>query len=342
MAEEAPESPAETGSPTALTLCTRVSNVKLPEGRLPCPKCGKRVALYCSACLIAVCDVLAAPRVKLPLTLDVLRGSEEADSKSTASQALMLSSPSRLYRLPSFPAYPDPSRVLLLYPSPAAVCVRDLPDLSRFDTLAVVDTTWVKVGRVFQMPELCAPFTHVKLGSYTTLFWRHQPLGPHCVSSIESVYFFMREWEEEVARRAGKGGYDGRHDDLLLLFLDQHRRIAAEYARAGGGKVVSSRAAPFLSPAAPQAESLTAARAGARAGDEEVREGGGKRRRVKGAWSVAPTVLGARAGEAAGEAARQEYVAQNMPWIAAAGGGEGGAAAAAQFIHISRTNQHGQ
>lgn len=375
---------------TALEICTKMRNLELPPDRRPCSRCNKRSQYYCGDCCTSVVPELSTPLVHLPLTLDVLRGAEEAGNKSTASHAPVLAEPVRLFKLGTdFPSYPDPKRVLLLYPSPTSVAVSDLPDLTAFDYLAVVDTTWVKVGRVFQMPELTAPFTHVHLGSYKTLFWRHQPLGPQCVSSIESVYFFFREWEIEAAKRSLLSAghplptdlstlYDGRHDNLLLLFMQQYKRIQAEYA--GSSKVVTRHIASQLSSSAPQTVAMlaratrggTGGTGGTGGGEEgsggQQREAGAesegdstallaslqpgasndnssstrrKRPRVKGAWCVAPHVLGQAAAPVAGAEARVEYASSHFHGMASKEAlADPTVAAVMQFEHIRTSNRH--
>lgn len=352
-----------------------MSSIEMDPVRQRCGVCSKNVQYYCGECCVAVVEALKQPLVRLPLTLDVLRGVEEAGVKSTASHAPILASPVRMFKLGSeFPEYADARRVLLLYPSPTSVPVSALPDLSAYDSLAVVDTTWVKVGRVFQMPQLAAPFTHVHLGNYHTLFWRHQPLGPQCVSSIESVYFFFREWEIEVAKRALTAAgaplpadlaslYDGRHDNLLLFFLQQYKRIQHEYA--SGGKGVSRHIASQLSSTAPQLSAARRVGAGGHGGggaegsvpNASTETGTGeegsstvdahkaKRPRVKGAWSVAPSVLGGKSAPVAGDTSRQDYVSAHLLLRGEEaegyrGGVDGRTAAAMQFEHIRVTNRH--
>jgi len=141
---------------------------------------------------------------------------------------------------------------------------------SRFDAVLVVDSTWNKVGGVMQMPQMrsllaSGAATSVHIAKYHTLFWRYQPLGPQCVSTIEAIYYFYRELFIETRRLQLSSSslsssssmllassstaitdttgiviesdlvnkdddvYDGRFDDLLLFFLGQYHRVQAEY-----------------------------------------------------------------------------------------------------------------
>ena len=201
------------GAAAAPPLSALTLGLKMDEGALAavaslksaCPSCGKKKPLYCPDCLVPTSAAL--PTVRLPLKLDILRGTDEKASKSTAGQAVVLApSDARIFYLPAMPHYEDPTRVLLLYPSHTALPARRLPDLSAFDTVLVVDTTWQKSSGV--MGRLAAqPFTHVLIEEYETLFWRYQSVGPACLATLEAIYFFMREFEVERLRRgAGATG----------------------------------------------------------------------------------------------------------------------------------------
>jgi hypothetical protein len=96
------------------------------------------------------------------LRVEILRGKEESETKSTASMLAASSPDVRIWELPAFPPIGDPRRVLLLYPSPTSVPVTSL-DPGAFDTLLVIDTTWQRAGGVLQLPQLAAPFTPIHL-----------------------------------------------------------------------------------------------------------------------------------------------------------------------------------
>jgi hypothetical protein len=270
--------------PTALELVYRLSQDtdSLTKERTPCDKCGRRCQWYCPTCLVSVLP--STPCVRLPVRLDILRGRDEIDTKSTSAHALALAPiDTRIYFLPNFPVYTDPRRVLVLYPCPTSVPISKLYDVafdnakdrclresstfdevnekneirkdlaSRFDAVLVVDSTWNKVGGVMQMPQMCSLLasgaaTSVHIAKYHTLFWRYQPLGPQCVSTIEAIYYFYRELFIETKRLQSSFTsastitvadnnlddndiYDGRFDDLLLFFLGQYHRVQSEYTQ---------------------------------------------------------------------------------------------------------------
>ena len=134
----------------------------LPKERAPCAKCGKKHHIYCGAdlCLtLPPSHAAALPTVRLPLRLHVLRGKEDPNKATGAHAMLLAPHDTEIYYLPELPEYKDPSRVLLLYPSPASTPVSEL-DVADYDTLLVVDCTWNKVGSVMQNPVFGA-FKHM-------------------------------------------------------------------------------------------------------------------------------------------------------------------------------------
>ena len=267
--------------PTAVDLCTHCTVPLAHDFKVTCEKCGKKSLNYCAACLLPCLPPgVPAPLVRLPLRVEVLRGKEESADKSTASMLAASSPDIRIWHLPDFPPIADARRVLLLYPSPTSVPVTEV-DPAAFDALIVIDTTWQRAGGVLQLPQLAGPFVHVHLrgefpqGGPHTVFWRHQPLGPACLSTAEATYYALRGLEVARQRKAAAEGsrqgaqeaasssssssrgsqaleeaassssatatttlgqhYDGRFDDLLAYFLAQYRKVQQAYG-SGGSK----------------------------------------------------------------------------------------------------------
>lgn len=264
-----------------LNLAFDVRPEDLPKGKVACRKCNKRVHLLCPDCLL-ISGIEPDPEAvrvksKLPLKVHVWRSSQEARHGKTTSvhiPALLKEGDAEIISLESLPTYEeDPAGVLILFPSAVSVPASALPDLSRFHTLCVVDCSWGKTGGVVQKLERdtkegkpAASFTHVHISAYETLFWRYQSLGAHCLSTVESVYFFLREFLVEKAKReataiaaqpsssssappssaaaAAAGNsedhasdpcdsqrryYDGSLDNLVLLFVEQYQTIQKHY-----------------------------------------------------------------------------------------------------------------
>ena len=203
-----PSKPASASPPTIATLASRAT-ILPPCARYPCASCGKARSRYCGDCLSLTVGGPALPTVSLPCPLWVVRGREESTAKATSGHAGVLAAPDvSVFVPPVLPPLPQgghpPRTTLLLFPSPAAVRVSALSDDALFNPAGVVvlDCTWGKAGTLLQTPGLRdANMTHVSLGVYSTLFWRFQPLGPQCVSTIEAVFLLYRELHSERVRR---------------------------------------------------------------------------------------------------------------------------------------------
>eukprot|EP00741_Cyanophora_paradoxa_P025339 tig00000367_g24458.t1 len=222
--------------------------------RVQCDTCGAQRKYYCYTC----CKVLLAPEdapraaelipsVQLPIHLDVVQHWQELRGKSTAVHAQVLC-PGRvsLYTFPEeVPQYDDPSRVLLLFPSPEAVSMEEmsLEELRSYERVLVVDCTWNQAHAIVTDPRLAA-LRRVRIADQRTLFWRHQRVGEHGLATIEAIYHFYRE----RAERLGEGPAPAPGAPLAnLLFLFafqwafiQHRyrsnprlRFTPKHARAG-------------------------------------------------------------------------------------------------------------
>ncbi|KAJ3018382.1 DTW domain-containing protein 1 [Thoreauomyces humboldtii] len=207
------------------------------QPRVQCPSCSKARKLFCPACGIPLGHV--PPKVSLPIDVIIVRDPRETEAKSTSVHAQILAKDNvavkveNIVRLPggkqreevSVAHYHDPERVLLLFPSDDALPLAEIPDLSRFDRLVVLDGTW-RQGRAMAGSIASLPFQHVKIATRTTLFWRYQPFGDHCLSTIEAIYWFFRDYHAAACKDEV---YDGRYDDLLWYFRMQWRLIQDSY-----------------------------------------------------------------------------------------------------------------
>lgn len=141
-ASEAAAAPAPV---TVLTLTPplRLDTSILPTERAPCPKCSRKRFHYCGEDLVAALPPGSTPlpTVRLPLKLHVLRGKENPEKATGAHAVLLAPEDASIHYLPALPPYADPSRVLLLYPSPTSTAVSEV-DPAEFDTLLIVDCTY--------------------------------------------------------------------------------------------------------------------------------------------------------------------------------------------------------
>lgn len=373
-----------------LKLSAPVSS--LPLSKTNCPRCDKRRSAFCPECqcLTLPPEVKLREPVALPLKVHIWRSRTEDSAKSTSTHvpALMGSHQARIVELedPPLDDYEaDPEGVLLLFPSAASVSCAALPDpIERYHTLVCIDCSWsqsgsatIAISKMISAGKAVSRFKHVHLQAYSTLFWRYQQVGEHCLSTLEAIYFFEREFFVEKARRqararaltgteaaaasasseagdvgssdesagagsgAGSNGssdaaaasaasagstsatadasaaaapdsatdwvdarnalYDGRFDDMVLLFLANYQRVQREYtsgARAGEAYNPKMRAGYIKGAATSAGAGAGSTTSGGSAGASAASAGGGSA--TLGAGSVPGGVVAA--GEGSSEA----------------------------------------
>ncbi|KAI8610984.1 hypothetical protein BC830DRAFT_698005 [Chytriomyces sp. MP71] len=252
--------------------------------------CNKSWHLYCPVCCKPLAGVAPPPPVALPVHLHMYRHPSERIGKSTSTHAKVAAFADTTLFVEDCKAlganaeirrerYPDPSRVLVLFPSEDAKPLTTLP-CNSFDTVIVLDGTWkqaktmytaikhigfqpVTIGFPDQVVKPAAPppsttlpisanpeATTAKRSTIatdplaliedsslstsnadtrppvTTLFWRFQNLGEHCLSTIEAVYYFFRD---HYATYMPGVEYDGRYEGLLYYFRMQYETVQGYY-----------------------------------------------------------------------------------------------------------------
>lgn len=130
--------------------------------------------------------------------------------------------------------YPDPSRVLLLYPTADSSNLCDL-NPSSYDTLTVIDGTWNQ-AKPMSKKFASLGFRHVKISSHETKFWRYQNLNLTYLATIEAIYWFFVDYHSAYS----SGEYDGRFDNLLLYFKTNWQ-IIQRYYKERPGKPFTTR-----------------------------------------------------------------------------------------------------
>lgn len=201
-----------------------------PGGRARCAGCGHTRLMYCYTCCRAL-DAAPAPRVALPLRADVWHHRAEHVQKSTALHARILA-PADV-RLVEYPSAADActgaygAETLLLYPAPDAVEVAALPDdvVARARRVVVLDSAWQKTGGMRAHPALQG-LRCVRVRGAATAFWRHQDHGPGFLSTVEALYWFMREF---WARAHPHTPYAGHLDNLLWYFSFNYSVVQQHY-----------------------------------------------------------------------------------------------------------------
>jgi len=152
-------------------------------------------------------QVSDAPRaLALPLELHIIRHYAEKLKKSTAVHAKVVAPKHvSIFTFPEVPQYADEGATstasfpaagtLLLYPVEGAPSLKELASagqLKDVKRLVVVDSTWMQAHRILSSANL-AKLRRVRIGSYSTLFWRYQTGKPIThLATIEAIYFFYR------------------------------------------------------------------------------------------------------------------------------------------------------
>eukprot|EP01101_Sappina_pedata_P001647 TRINITY_DN11727_c0_g1_i1.p1 TRINITY_DN11727_c0_g1~~TRINITY_DN11727_c0_g1_i1.p1 ORF type:complete len:293 (+),score=98.37 TRINITY_DN11727_c0_g1_i1:38-880(+) len=213
-------------------------------GRVDCPQCKQKRKYYCYDCLLIMDQAQPIPNIKLPFKLHVIHHPSEAPAKSTAFHARILSpDDTEIYEFPEFPEQDyDPAVDFLLFPNDAAWSVGEMVEkLSQnsnpshnssessnvqpraIRTIIVVDSQWQKTKKMLKHPKLKA-LQPVAIQQYETAFWRYQKVGPHCLATIEAIYYFYREYEEAVSKAPST-----KYDDMLFFFCLIYGRIQEQY-----------------------------------------------------------------------------------------------------------------
>jgi DTW domain-containing protein YfiP len=126
-----------------------------------------------------------------------------------------------IHEFPDHPAF-DPAETVLLFPSDDATPISEL-DISKVKRVVFIDSQWNRVNRILPDEKL-ARLPKVKITSYKTHFWRYQQEGADCLSTIEAIYHFYREFHMRA-----HGKYDGEYDNLLWYFSFFHGLIQNHY-----------------------------------------------------------------------------------------------------------------
>jgi DTW domain-containing protein YfiP len=169
------------------------------------------------------------PRIAaLPVHADIVHHPAESRAKSTSMHGAVLAPDwVRVVEfVPAAMASYDLATTVLLYPSKDAVSLRDLPpeDLARISRVVLVDSQWQRANQVLRHPAIAA-LRPVRISTATTAFWRYQSHGSDHLSTVEALYYVMREFHEAKTGRA----YAGEFDDLLYYFSFTYSLIQEHY-----------------------------------------------------------------------------------------------------------------
>lgn len=190
------------------------------KNRFFCMNCKKSCKFFCQNCEIFDTSLNGFhPLVSLPLSITIIKHSKELNTKSTAIHAKLLS-PDNVNIL-SFSNTDDYLRgfntifekdlcqSIVLYPAENALELSTV-DFSSIKNIFFIDGTWSQAKAIHNsvFKNRCVSVTLSYLPTGGTLFWRHQTLGEHAMSTIEAIYFFFKEVFPETKSL----------DDLLWLY----------------------------------------------------------------------------------------------------------------------------
>lgn len=204
------------------------------DKRQTCEGCKRSIRYFCYRCirLAPELDPEDVPAVFLPLHLSIVKDKRELDGKSTVIHAKLLAD-----KHTSF--YPfdrtvgadggldaarfDPKTSVILFPSPDSKPVEAI-DWSSVKQVVVLDGTWQQAKAMCNTSTLIDSIPKVHLStSHKTCFWRYQNLGPHCLSTIEAIYYFYHEYllhQDEPVEGL---------DDLLYFFSFFYHMVQDNY-----------------------------------------------------------------------------------------------------------------
>ncbi|OBZ83219.1 DTW domain-containing protein 1 [Choanephora cucurbitarum] len=195
------------------------------EKRSVCPGCNKTVKYFCYKCLAIVgMEASSVPHVDLPVHLDIIKHNKELDGKSTAVHACIIAKGNvDLHTWPQVPELEQPERTLLLFPSPGAKRLEDIPRDS-FDRIAVIDGTWIQAKQIANNTPVLKKMQHVTIQPQKTHFWRFQNVDDQHLATIEAIYYLYREYGQTY-----EPPYRGQYDNLLFYYKFFYHLIQNTY-----------------------------------------------------------------------------------------------------------------
>ncbi|XP_028811925.1 tRNA-uridine aminocarboxypropyltransferase 1 [Denticeps clupeoides] len=227
-------------------------------GRLKCPRCGGSRMFFCYTCLCVLgVDPQGIPLVKLPVKIDIIKHPNETDGKSTAIHAKLLAPEDvTIYTYPCIPELDSrDNKVVLVFPGPNSLTVEEIPQyLSKLENsteepspkrhkvtektddqhctlerIVFIDSTWNQTTRI-SSDERLQDLLRVELKTRKTSFWRHQKGSPDTyLSTIEAIYYFMRDYHAHCLLKE----YSGEYDNLLFFYSYLHGLINKAKLSAG-------------------------------------------------------------------------------------------------------------
>jgi len=123
----------------------------------------------------------------------------------------------------------DYDSTILLFPKEESVPITSMAqeDLSKIKNVVLIDSTWLQVNKFLQN-ENVEKLKTVIINTEKTIFWRYQRgVTDKNLSTIEAMYFFMRDYDKVMNSQE----YDGKYDDLLYFYSYTYALIQNEYKK---------------------------------------------------------------------------------------------------------------
>ncbi|KAF2071112.1 hypothetical protein CYY_007577 [Polysphondylium violaceum] len=191
--------------------------------RANCSKCSKKRKYFCYDCCLPLGDPSKTPKLKLPLSVDVLHYPTELISKSTAIHSRVLARDDVEFKeFPNVPEY-NAEETILLFPSEDSCFVKDI-DCSKIKKVVFIESQWHNTKKILAHPNL-KNVRCVKIDLQKTMFWRYQHHGENFLATIEAIYYFFKEYQQAISN----GAYNGEYDNLLYYYTFFYNLIQSSY-----------------------------------------------------------------------------------------------------------------
>uniref|UniRef100_A0A0N4ZJ78 tRNA-uridine aminocarboxypropyltransferase 1 n=1 Tax=Parastrongyloides trichosuri TaxID=131310 RepID=A0A0N4ZJ78_PARTI len=197
------------------------SEIRKLKERVKCRICQKKRLYFCYDCH-EYCDGIGelAPKVELPIKVDIIKHKLERNGKSTAVMCKITAPEStKIFTPDDCPNYNEEMKnqnIVLVFPSKTAVPIKKYIEKNGpIDKFVFLDSTWQQTGSLRNIKEL-SKMPHVSMKSYKTEYWRPQhKFGDEYLATIEAIYYANKEaWEANNPDKV----YDGFFDNLLFWF----------------------------------------------------------------------------------------------------------------------------
>ncbi|MES1915407.1 MAG: hypothetical protein MHM6MM_007357 [Cercozoa sp. M6MM] len=204
--------------------------------KVKCTQCQRSAQVFCQRCLCWTTELRPDRRLQLPIQLAVLRHPKLRTSSATGLAACVLSENAKHFCFPDLDNpvgsksdnedWFNPEDTMVLSIADDARYWDQVPteELAQIRRVVVLESTWRTWKQLAAHPRV-KQLRHVRIRRHETLFWKHQEFGAECLSTIEAVYWCMREYAERVHSDNERDRTS--LDDLLLCFAKQHANVVA-------------------------------------------------------------------------------------------------------------------